>query len=192
MLGFGRSNSAPYIITEIDSETGRIFARNPFNNEFAGRVAFVATNEKVSSATCDRKEFLGRNGSPARPAALGRTHLAGRDGAGLDSVRRCRFPLNSHRARHVSYFLLGEAESKEAAETLIAQFNHPTVVNESFEGVLPTGTNYWDCRSANSRCGLNTMAESLAAIKTLSCAFGRAPLFINLGAPLDFAINYRT
>ena len=84
VLGFSRSSSAPYIITEIDPQTGRIFARNPFNNEFAGRVAYVATNENFSSETCDRKEFLGSNGSPAQPAALRRTQLAGRDGAGLD------------------------------------------------------------------------------------------------------------
>jgi len=55
-----------------------------FNNEFASRVAFAATNERVSSATCDRKEFIGRNGTLSQPAALRRVSLAGRDGAGLD------------------------------------------------------------------------------------------------------------
>ncbi len=84
VLGVARTNSAPYVITEIDQATGTIFARNPFNNEFATRVAFTATNERVSSATCDRKEFLGRNGSLALPSALRRINLAGRDGAGLD------------------------------------------------------------------------------------------------------------
>ncbi len=35
VLGTQRSTSAPYVITEIDDQTGTIFARNPFNNEFA-------------------------------------------------------------------------------------------------------------------------------------------------------------
>jgi cyclic beta-1,2-glucan synthetase len=42
VLGVSRSSSAPYIITEIDQDASTIFARNPFNNEFAERVAFVA------------------------------------------------------------------------------------------------------------------------------------------------------
>src|SRR5262245_10045199 len=82
VLGVSRSSSAPYIITEIDQNEATIFAKNPFNNEFAERVAFVASSEQISSATCDRKEFIGRNSSLETPAALRRTSLAGRDGAG--------------------------------------------------------------------------------------------------------------
>ncbi len=188
VLGFGRSNSAPYIITEIDPETGRIFARNPFNNEFAGRVAFVATNEKVSSATCDRKEFLGRNGSPARPAALGRTHLTGRDGAGLDSCAALQIPveLAPREAREV-IFLLGEAESKEAAETLIAQFNQPTVVNESFEEVL----SYWDqllgtVEVQTPDAALNTMLNRWLLYQTLSCRVWARSAFYQSGGAFGF------
>src|SRR5205085_986505 len=40
-LGVGRGASAPYVITEIDDASGAVFARNPYNNEFAGRVAFL-------------------------------------------------------------------------------------------------------------------------------------------------------
>ncbi|MGH9928949.1 MAG: glucoamylase family protein, partial [Pyrinomonadaceae bacterium] len=53
VLGGQRTTSAPYVLTEIDQPAASIFAHNPFNNEFAGRVAFAATNERVSSATCD-------------------------------------------------------------------------------------------------------------------------------------------
>ena len=41
VLGNSRSDSAPYIITEIDPETGALFARNMLGGEFAGRIAFV-------------------------------------------------------------------------------------------------------------------------------------------------------
>src|SRR5215216_2698958 len=78
VLGAERSRSSPYIITEVDKVTGAIIARNPYNNEFAHRVAFVDVSEQERSVTCDRKEFLGRNGSPSRPAALGRLKLSGR------------------------------------------------------------------------------------------------------------------
>src|SRR6185503_19547823 len=42
VLGVQRASSAPHIITEIDIASSTIFATNPFNNEFAGRVAFAA------------------------------------------------------------------------------------------------------------------------------------------------------
>ena len=47
VLGVSRSSSAPYIITEIDQDASTIFAKNPFNNEFAERVAFVASSERL-------------------------------------------------------------------------------------------------------------------------------------------------
>ena len=45
VLGVARPNSAPYVITEIDQTNApgarrtTIFAHNPFNNEFASRIA---------------------------------------------------------------------------------------------------------------------------------------------------------
>src|SRR6185503_2468577 len=37
-LGFSRSAGAPFIVTEIDSETGAMLARNPWSAEFPGAV----------------------------------------------------------------------------------------------------------------------------------------------------------
>jgi cellobiose phosphorylase len=54
-----------------------LIAKNPYNNEFNSRVAFSCMVGPVDSFTCDRKEFLGRNGNPSRPAALGRSDLSG-------------------------------------------------------------------------------------------------------------------
>ncbi|HEX4899473.1 MAG TPA: glucoamylase family protein [Pyrinomonadaceae bacterium] len=188
VLGFSRSSSAPYIITEIDPESGRIFARNPFNNEFASRVAFVATNDTVSSATCDRKEFLGRNGSPAQPAALRRAHLAGRDGAGLDpcAALQVSIELAPREAREV-IFLLGEAESKEAAETLISQFSQPAIVNGAFEEVL----SYWDellgtVEVHTPDAALNTMLNRWLLYQTLSCRVWARSAFYQSGGAFGF------
>ena len=61
-----------------------MFARNPYNNEFADWVAFFDVDEATNSVTCDRTEFLGRNGTLRDPAALHRTRLSGKVGAALD------------------------------------------------------------------------------------------------------------
>ena len=33
--------TAPFVVTEIDPQTGALFAQNPWSNEFHGRVAFT-------------------------------------------------------------------------------------------------------------------------------------------------------
>ena len=85
VLGSSRSASAPYLITELDSKTGAVFARSAWGGEFGGRIAFADLGGRQTSVTGDRTEFLGRNGTLERPAALERGGpLSGKVGAGLD------------------------------------------------------------------------------------------------------------
>ena len=188
VLGVLRTTSAPYIITEIDGPQGTIFAKNPFNNEFASRVAFVATSEQLSSATCDRKEFIGRNGTLDRPAALQRTTLAGRDGAGLDpcAALQITIELAPQEAREV-IFLLGEAESKEAAQSLVSNFKNSGTVNTSFEKVL----NHWDKLLGTIEVktpdeAMNTMLNRWLLYQTLSCRIWARSAFYQSGGAFGF------
>ena len=188
VLGFARSTSAPYVITEIDPKTGGITATNPFNNEFASRIAFVATNEKISSSTCDRKEFLGRNGTLARPAALRRTMLAGRDGAGLDPCAAIQTTIElAPREARESIFLLGEAGSKDEVAKLISEFIQPPVVNHAFEGVL----SYWDkllgtVEVKTPDLAMDTMLNRWLLYQTLSCRVRARSAFYQSGGAFGF------
>ena len=188
VMGVARPSSAPYLITEIDEPAATIFTHNPYNNEFAGRVSFVATNEPLTSATCDRKEFIGRNGSLEAPAALRRVSLAGRDGAGLDpcAAIQTTIELAPHEAREV-IFLLGEAESKEAAQELVAQFRQAAIVNAAFEKVL----NHWDEMLGKVEVrtpdhALDTMLNRWLLYQTLSCRVWARTAFYQSGGAYGF------
>ncbi|NBC46781.1 MAG: cyclic beta 1-2 glucan synthetase [Gammaproteobacteria bacterium] len=85
VLGDLRPKSALHIVTEIDPNSGALFARNPYNNEFADRLAFFDVDDPNRSLSGDRTEFLGRNGTLSQPAALARTRLSGRVGPALDA-----------------------------------------------------------------------------------------------------------
>jgi cyclic beta-1,2-glucan synthetase len=188
VLGVLRSSSAPYVITEIDEPASTIFARNPFNNEFANRVAFVATSEEVLSATCDRKEFVGRNSSLESPAALKRLNLAGRDGAGLDpcAAIQTNIELAPNEAREI-IFLIGEAESKAAAQEVVAKFRQTGIVNAAFESVLT----HWEVilGSVEVRtpdAALDTMLNRWLLYQTLSCRIWARTAFYQSGGAFGF------
>jgi cyclic beta-1,2-glucan synthetase len=77
VLGDMRPKSAMQVATEVDPNSGALFARNPYNTESTGRVAFFDVNGANRTVTCDRTEFLGRNGTPRSPAAMSRVRLSG-------------------------------------------------------------------------------------------------------------------
>ena len=88
VLGDLRPKSAMHVVTEVDPKSGALFARNPYNTEFAGRIAFFDVDETTRTVSGDRTEFLGRNGTLRSPAAMTRSRLSGKVGAGSGSLRR--------------------------------------------------------------------------------------------------------
>ncbi len=109
VLGENRSNNQMHIRTEMDPMTGAIFAVNPYNAEFSGRVVFLEVNEARRSITCDRTEFIGRNGTLADPAAMHRVRLSGRIGSGLIPQRQYRRFLSWSRDRKKRLYSFSES-----------------------------------------------------------------------------------
>lgn len=122
VLGDMRSKSGMHIVTEIDPVTGALFARNAYNTEFSGRVAFFNADASVRTVTCDRSEFIGRNGSLAQPAALRRVRLSGKAGAGLDACAAIQAPfeLQPGQEREI-VFVLGMGGRRNADATNVVQ-----------------------------------------------------------------------
>jgi cyclic beta-1,2-glucan synthetase len=180
-----RETSANHIVTDLEESEGAIFARNSYNNEFSNRVAFAGTSEERFTMTCDRTEFIGRNGTLARPAALGRAALSGRDGAGLDPCAAIQTSIELQPGEaHQVIFLLGQAESIEAARAVNARFRSLHEVNDAFEKVL----GFWDqtlgtIEIKTPDASMDTLVNRWLLCQTLACRVqGRSAFYQSSGA----------
>ncbi len=129
VLGSNRSDSHPYIVTEIDPETGALFARNAWGGEFGGRIAFADLGGKHTSWTGDRAEFLGRNRTLEDPLALQLGGpLSGRIGAGLDpcAALQLSIELEEGECAEIVWFI-GQTAGREEARLLIERYRRADV-----------------------------------------------------------------
>ena len=100
LLGSSARPSAPFVVTEVDAETGALFARNPWNDEFAAAPP-SPSRRPAAVLDGDRTEFLGRNGGPEAPAALaGRRRCRAAWARAWIPAPRCRRACASRPARN--------------------------------------------------------------------------------------------
>ena len=187
-LGPGRAASAPHIVTSLDAATGAILARNAWNTEFAGRVAFLDLGGRQTSWTADRTEFLGRNGALDRPSGLDRSHrLKGAAGAGLDpcAVLQTGFVLPDGGRTQV-VVLLGEADGAAAAAQLIARSraaDHATT--------LRSVRTRWDASRGQFQVrtpdrAMDILLNRWLLYQTLSCRIWARTAFYQAGGAFGF------
>jgi len=185
VLGNSRSASAPYIITEIDSQTGALLARSAWGGEFGGRIAFADLAGRQTSWTGDRTEFLGRNGTPERPAALERgAQLSGKVGAGLDPCAALQTSLELRPGASAEIvFFLGQTESREQVRELLSRYRAADL-NETLREV----TGRWDdalgtVQITTPELAMDVLLNRWLLYQTLACrVWARAAFYQTSGA----------
>jgi cellobiose phosphorylase len=140
VLGDLRPKSTMHVVTEIDPNSGALFARNPYNTEFADRVAFFDVDAATRTVSGDRTEFLGRNGTLRNPAAMTRSRLSGKVGAALDpcAAIQVAFELADGQEREF-IFRLGVGRDADDASNLARRFRGPAAARGALEAVWQ----YW-------------------------------------------------
>jgi cyclic beta-1,2-glucan synthetase len=118
-----------------------MLAQNGWNADFRDRVAFADLGGQQTAWTGDRTEFLGRNGSFDRPAALRRgVPLSGKVGAGADPIGVLQAAIMlPPGGRATVTFLLGEAATREDATELIRRYRAADL-----EAVLREVVEHWE------------------------------------------------
>ncbi len=173
VLGDLRARSALHVTSEVDPYSGALYARNPYNTGFPGRVAFFHVDDVNRTVSGDRAEFIGRNGSLARPAAMARSHLSGRLGSGLDPCAAIQVPfdLADGQSREVTFLLgLGGVPGGEDAGRLVQRFRGGDAPQRALDAVW----HYWNHTLGAVQVetpdeSLNVLTNGWLLYQTLAC-----------------------
>jgi cyclic beta-1,2-glucan glucanotransferase len=124
VLGVSRSVTAPFIVTEVDPDTGALLARNAWNPDFGDHVAFVDLGGRQMAWTGDRTEVLGRHGTLDHPELVERgRHPSGRVGAGLDPCAALQAVIDlPPGGREEVVVFLGQAATLAEARALLTRY----------------------------------------------------------------------
>jgi cellobiose phosphorylase len=141
VLGDLRFKTLMHVITESDTGSGAILAKNHYSTEFENRVAFFDTDEISRTYTTDRAEFLGRNGTLKDPEAMARIRLSGKWGAALDpcAAIQALAEMENGEEREI-VFRLGAGKDPDDATRVIKQFKGSAAAANALQKVK----DYWN------------------------------------------------
>ena len=188
VLGDLRPKSMMHVVTELDLKSGAVLATNPYNTEFAERVAFFDVDEATRTISGDRTEFIGRNGTLHNPAALTRLRLSGRVGAGFDPCTAIQVPfeLAAGQEREIT-FRLGVGRNVDEARRSISRFQGPAAAR----GVLEAVWQYWKhtlgaVHVETPDQSLNVLANGWLVYQTLACRLWARSGYYQSGGAFGF------
>jgi cyclic beta-1,2-glucan synthetase len=143
VMGGSRQQPTGALVTEYEASQRAMLARNPWQSEFADRVAFLTASRTPHGITADRAEFIGREGTLQRPAALGRWGLSGNVQPGSDPCAAFQVHLDlASDAEDDVIFVLGEGRDREQALALAERWRDVGTADAAWARLGP----FWDER----------------------------------------------
>jgi cellobiose phosphorylase len=188
VLGDLRAKTAMHVVTEIDEDTGALFARNPYNTEFPDRIGFIDVDDPARGFTGDRTEFLGRNGTLRSPAAMARTRLSGKVGAALDPCGALQVAISlPPGAQRELVVTLGAGENVTDARKIVGRFRGGTAARAALDRVWQ----YWNetlgaLHVETPDPSINVMANGWLLYQTLACRLWARSGYYQSGGAFGF------
>ncbi len=186
-LGESRELSQAHIVSKWDEDCSALMAQNHYNQDYGNRVAFAAMSLPATSFTSDRSIFIGRNRSLSNPAALERTKLSHRIGAGLDPCAALQTVVKILPGETISVTcMLGETTSKEDVRSIVYSYRDELQVS----GALEQTKLWWDEKLGvieveTPELSTNFMVNRWLLYQNLSCRIWGRSGFISRAAPAD-------
>ncbi|CAN5276581.1 glucoamylase family protein [soil metagenome] len=185
VLGDNRMKTAMHIRTELDPDSGALFAKNQYNTEFNNRVAFFDVDYLEKTFTGDRKEFIGRNGNLQNPDAMSRLKLSGNIGLALDPCAAIQIPFFMQDGEEQEIiFRLGAGKNSKEASSIAKQFRGAAVATDVLERVKK----YWEetigaLQVETPDAAINIITNGWLTYQTLSSRlWGRSGFYQSGGA----------
>ena len=185
VLGTVQDNAPLQVVCEYDAVAGAVLARNAWAGAFASGIAFAGVGSRRHSFTANRTEFLGRNGSPASPAALRRIGLSGSVEPLLDPCAALMTDITLAPGQTAEVvFVVGQAESTEQARHLIQTYTAPGMAQEALSEVQ----RHWEhvlgtVQVKTPDAGLDLMMNRWLLYQVLACrVWGRSAFYQSGGA----------
>lgn len=135
--------------------------------------------------TCDRLEFIGRNGDLANPDALQRKHLSGRAGAGFDPCTALQVVIELHPDEERELvFRLGAGKNEEETRELVAKIKGSAFAHDAQSKVHDQWNHILGAVAVKTPDeALNVMANGWLVYQTLACrVWGRSGYYQSGGA----------
>ncbi|MDA3900755.1 MAG: cyclic beta 1-2 glucan synthetase [Spirochaetes bacterium] len=188
VLGDLREKTAMHVVTRQDPVSGAVFARNQYNKEFDGRTAFFDVDNDMRSFTCDRAEFIGRNGTLTDPTAMRGTKLSNHSGAALDPCAAIQVPfeLDVGEKREIT-FKLGAGINVSEATSLARRFSGAAAARGALEAVWE----YWKHNLGSVQIetpdeSLNVLANGWLIYQVQACRLWARSGFYQSGGAYGF------
>jgi cellobiose phosphorylase len=129
-----------HIVTEADTHSGALFARNAYGRQCGNRVFFAKVSGHASSVSGNRTAFVGRNGTLKSPAAMYRKRLSGLTGAGFDPCAALQTHIELVAGQeHEVVFICGATGNADEARQLIQRYSEPVGARQALDSVWQ----YW-------------------------------------------------
>jgi len=191
VLGVSREHGAPYVGTEWDG--GALYARNAYQDTFRTETAFlgiVPDGGESGPVTCtsDRREFVGRGGSMAEPAAMKRRTLSGAAGRFSDGCGAVQLAIELEPGEERTVcILLGCGRDGDEARALFSAYADVKRCAEAFR----EAADFWaetlgQLRVETPDPAMNMLLNGWLLYQTLSCRMWARSAFYQSGGAYGF------
>ncbi|NDC36535.1 MAG: hypothetical protein EBZ48_00605 [Proteobacteria bacterium] len=203
VLGVLREEAYRHHVVSFDPTLQTLFAVNNYNNEFAGRLAFIGSDRDITGYTSSRFEFIGRHRDASCPLVfdrasnpkgispfIGRSQvkLERKVGAGLNScgVIQVQVKIEPGEEQELHFFL-GEASNQDALRQAVSRLRFPRVVQE----LRQKQEQFWNTHTGaitvdTPERSFNLLMNGWLPYQTLSCRINGRSGFYQSGGAIGF------